>query len=40
MAFDFQTEAGQSDGPTWATLVEVGKRVFAVDIGRVLIFDR
>lgn len=31
--FDFQTEAGQSGGPTWATLVEGGNMFFAVDIG-------
>ena len=32
MVFDFRTEAEQSDGPTWATLVEGGKTFFAVDI--------
>jgi hypothetical protein len=39
MVFDFQTEVGQSDGPTWATLEEVGKTIFAVGIRRVLISD-
>jgi hypothetical protein len=37
MVFDFQTEAGQTDGPTWVTLVEGGKMIFAVGI---LISDR
>jgi hypothetical protein len=40
MVFDFQTEAGQSDGPTWATLVEGGMTIFAVDIICSLISDR
>jgi hypothetical protein len=32
MVFDFQTEAGLLDGPTWVTLVEGGMMIFAVDI--------
>lgn len=39
MAFDFQTEAGQSDEPTWVTLVEEGMTVSAVDIRWVFISD-
>jgi hypothetical protein len=32
MVFDFQTEAGRTDGPTWVTLVEEEKMIFAAGI--------